>query len=366
MRAAPPRREFSRRSLLASLTGLPAFAFAGKGEEQAGDAQRFLDAATEFEILRVTKLEHNAWLPYPEHRVFTRRAEAVVFASDRDGSLQLYRHEFKPNRVRQLTAVAALHKDNFTLAAADRFLLYIDGRRIIQAGYSNLRERILGDLPGGWEHSPRLAVSDDGATVLLACSDGRKTRIVVPGRTVTTLAEFDTPCDALLYRPRRGGVAVLTAGKLFAVAPGAGGAKPLKTAPGQVLHAVFSPQGDTLLYLLKPDQPGRLHELRELQPESGADSLLAKTSQFGAIASNGDASVILGASSSLAAPHLLLLVRSVKRELTLCEHRAASALAARPQFAPNSNRIAYQTSRHGNSVLYAMNVERLVEPTDQD
>lgn len=366
MRAASPSRALSRRTFLAAAAASPAFATSGKGDEQPGDAQRFLDAATEFEILRINALEHNAWLPYPEHRAFTRKADSLIFASARDGSIQLYRHDFKPNKIRQLTGVSALDKDTFTLAAGDKFILYIDGRRIIQAGFSNLREKILGDIPDGWAASPRLAVSDDGMSVLLASSQGAKTRIFIPGRTATMLAEFDTPCDAFLYRPRRSAAAVLTAGKAFIVTLDARPPKPLKTAPGQVLHAAFSPTGDTLIYLLKPEEKGRLHELREINPESGADSLIAKTSQFGAFALNGDASVILGASASLAAPHLLLMVRSVKRELTLCEHRAPSALQARPQFAPNSNRIAYQTDRHGNSVLYAMNVERLVEPTDQN
>ena len=77
-------------------------------------------------------------------------------------------------------------------------------------------------------------------------------------------------------------------------------------------------------------------------------------------------SVFLGASSSKASPHILLLLRSVKRELTICEHRASDARFSRAVFSPNSTRMAFQTDRHEKIVIYSMAVERLIERTEEN
>jgi oligogalacturonide lyase len=82
---------------------------------------------------------------------------------------------------------------------------------------------------------------------------------------------------------------------------------------------------------------------------------------FGA---NADSSVFVGASGSKASPYLLLLVRSVRRELTLCEHRASDPRLVSPQFSPNSQRVFFQSDRHGKMAIYSMRVEKLVEETE--
>jgi len=61
-----------------------------------------------------------------------------------------------------------------------------------------------------------------------------------------------------------------------------------------------------------------------------------------------------------------LLVRSVKRELTLCEHRASNPAETNPVFSPNSQRIFFQSDRDGKMAIYAMAVDRLVSETETD
>src|SRR5262249_6141125 len=75
-------------------------------------------------------------------------------------------------------------------------------------------------------------------------------------------------------------------------------------------------------------------------------------------------SVFVGASGSKASPHVLLLVRAVKRELTLAEHRASDARMVSPVFAPSSQRIFFNSDRHGKPAIYSMQIERLVEQTE--
>jgi oligogalacturonide lyase len=73
--------------------------------------------------------------------------------------------------------------------------------------------------------------------------------------------------------------------------------------------------------------------------------------------------MFVGASRSKAQPTIILLIRSVKRELTLCEHRASDPGSVHPVFSPDSRRVYFQSDHQGKSALYSVNVELLVEPT---
>jgi hypothetical protein len=358
--APPPVRHWTRRAILAA--GSAGVAFCAKGQETDGEAKKFLDAATEFEILRVTGLGHNAWLPLASNRAFTRKGDALLLASDAGGTPQLYRHDFKLNRLRQLTDVSALNTNLFSWLPGDRGVLYVDGRRLLQSGTP--RDRVVHEFNEDWAASPRLAMSDDGMTVVVSSFNGTRTRIFVTGRAPRVAEERDGDIGTLYVRPKRAEVSYISGGALWRLPLAAKQALRVKTAPGEVLSSHWTADGATLLYLLRPDGSGRLTEIREAAPEAGTDELVAKTSQFVHFVRNGDATVFLGASGSLASPHLLVLLRSVKRELTLCEHRCSDARLSRAVLSPNSARMAFQTDRHGKLVIYSMAVDRLIEQTE--
>ncbi len=61
---------------------------------------------------------------------------------------------------------------------------------------------------------------------------------------------------------------------------------------------------------------------------------------------------------------MLLMLRVTRRELTLCEHQASEPGITAPRFTLNSQRILFESDRHGKPAVYSMNVERLVEKTD--
>jgi oligogalacturonide lyase len=113
-----------------------------------------------------------------------------------------------------------------------------------------------------------------------------------------------------------------------------------------------------------PADRRRLHNIREFVPDTNEDASVADTSQFVGFERNGDASVFAGASGSKASPHVLLLVRAVKRELTLCEHRASDPGMVSPIFSPNSQTVFFVSDRHGKPAIYCMAVEKLVAETD--
>lgn len=363
MEEAPsPVSRWTRRAILS--VGVASELQAAKGQESPGEAKKFLDGATEFEILRVTDLGHNAWLPLASNRAFTRKGDALHFASDAGGTAQLYRHDFKANKNRQLTEAASLNTNTFTLTAGDRGLLYVDGRKLLRTAAA--RDRLVYEMPEVWAQSPRIAISDDGLTVVLSSSNGTKTRIMVTGRAAAMAEERDGDIGTLYLRPRHPAVSFIAGGGLWYLPLGTKKAAVLKTAAGEVLSSLWTADGGTLLYLLKPAGAGKLTEIREIVPDGNRDSLVAKTSQFAHFQRNADATVFLGASGSQASPHLLLLLRSVKRELTICEHRCSDARLARAVLSPNSARVAFQTDRHGKIVIYSMAVDRLIEQTEDN
>ncbi len=138
----------------------------------------------------------------------------------------------------------------------------------------------------------------------------------------------------------------------------------LRLAEGETGPASWSPDGRSVLYLNYPAEPHKLHAMREFTPDTNEDTHIADTTQFIGFERNADASVFVGASGSKASPHVLLLVRSVKRELTLCEHRASDPRMVSPVFSPNSQNIFFGSDQHGKPAIYSMAVEKLVSETD--
>ena len=135
-------------------------------------------------------------------------------------------------------------------------------------------------------------------------------------------------------------------------------------APGVTGPMFWSPDGASLLYLNFPEKPGELNTVREHVLVTGEDRLIAKTTQYVQFAPNRDATVFAGASGSRASPHVLILLRATRRELTLCEHKARDIRSLAVVFAPNSQRILFQSDQQGRSAIYSMIVERFVEETE--
>ena len=138
----------------------------------------------------------------------------------------------------------------------------------------------------------------------------------------------------------------------------------LKLADGEIGQAMWSPDGRSVLYLNYPADPHQLHAIREFIPDTNEDHPVAPTTQFVSFAPNADGSVFVGASGSKASPYVLLLVRTVKRELTVAEHHASDPRMVNPVFTPGSQRIFFMSDRDGKPAIYTMAVDKLVEATE--
>jgi len=357
----------TRRACLALLAGAPAAADTGKGRIYETDAVRFSDPATEFPVERLTDPSYSSLLPAHYARAFTRRGASLLFACDRPGSEQAFRLEIKTTERRQLTEVQGLDPSSLHIFAHDNAFGYPAGRAVFVPPWRG-REREVYHVEDGWEPSPGLAISVDGVHGILVERKGETSRIrlITMARAGGARTILETPgmVDFAIPRPRRASVVYRKEGALWLAHYDGELNRRLPTAQGKAGMAHWSPDGRTVQYLLTPDDPTKLVALREIAPDVNQDALIANTSQFASFARNVDGSVFLGASRSVASPHMLLLVRAVKRELTLCEHKASDPAMINPMFSPTSQRVYFVSDKQGKPAIYSMAVDRLVERTE--
>jgi len=364
-------QRISRRSLL--LGGMAArhlLAVGTKGNAFPSDWKRYPDPATELEVLRLTDPEQTSILPPSYNRAIAKNSSFLLYASDRTGSLQAFRMDLKTGATKQLTEVDGLDASSLTLTPDNHSFCYFAGRTLMTTLISSLHERPLYHLPDGWDRCQGMSVGPDGTHITFAERQGQNSRLrmiaLAQGQPRTVL-EAAFPIDHPLARPMRAQILYRQGDEgLWLVNMDGQQNHKLKVAEGGVGPADWSNDGKTLLYLNLPSDPKQLTALREHTPDTNADKLIAKTSQFAQFGMNRDATVFVGASRNVASPHILLLLRVTHREFTLCEHKASHPEMTNPTFSPDSQRIYFQSDRHGKSAIYGMRVEKLVEKTESE
>jgi oligogalacturonide lyase len=337
-----------------------------KGRVLEPDWGRYSDPATENEVLRLTSPAYESWLPPIPARAVTRRSNEILVVSTRTGSLQLHRIDLGNGRWRLLTGARELDRTSPTLSADDRLAFYIDENRLMSVSLSSFREQELYAATGELLSGP-IAPTEDGTALFLRREMGGRHQLLrfrLPRGPVEVVADGPEPFLAPAPNPRRATVLWLTgAGECWLAAFDGSGRRRLDTPAGKVLQAFWSPDGRELLYLLDPGVPGESVQVRNHEIDSRSDKLVAKTTQFARFAPNANATVFVGASRSKAAPSILLMLRLTRREMTLCEHRAASAESTSPRFTSDSQRVLFESDQHGRHAIYTMSVEKLVEKT---
>lgn len=332
---------------------------------------RYADPATEFVVFRQTNPAHRSLLTAPYNRGFSHRSTFLLYSSDRDGSLQAYRMDLKSGESRQLTDAQALDPYSLTLLAGDRAFCYFDGASLMVTPSNGGRSREIYRVPAEWQRCEGFSATTDGVRGILGEQRDGKSRLqtVMLGATgrVTTLAEVPFVLSHPVGRPKRAQVLYREGSSgLWLVDLTGQRNRKLRTAAGDIGPSVWAPDGRTLLYIRFPHETDQLNTIQEHTPDENEDKLVAKTSQFVQFGVNRDASVFVGASRNLGGPYVLLLVRAARREMTVCEHRATSPSVVDPVFTPDSQNIFFQTDRDGKMAIYSMDVEKLVEKTEED
>ena len=352
----PSDARFTRRALLAAVSGAMGAVRAETGSAVPPEFRRYADAATETPVTRLTDPAHTSFLPAPHLAAVNRHGNSLLYANDRSGQMQLYRMDLKSGVSHQLTAGDPVLPGAATLLPGDRHIAYLAGRALIIRTIRPGPERVVYRAPDSFEFTGGFCTSSDGsyaAVVEKSASAWRLRQVPLTHGEATTLTESPDEIRDPMTRPGKSEILFREGETLRlhsrALAPA-----------GPVGPYIWSPDGASVLYL---DPAGTI---RELNVTSGADVLVSKTSRFASFGPNADASVFVGASASKASPAVLLLLRSVRREFTLCEHRAGNPALVTPRFSPNSQTVLFQSDKNGKMALYAVNVERLVEKTGGD
>jgi len=328
------------------------------GAVSSSEWKRYSDPATELEVIRLTNPSFSSGLTAPHLRQFTKRGDAMVYWSERDGSRQVYRLDLKGGESKQLTSAAALDVTSFALSPDDRYLYFFDGPVLQSVASGVSKPHDIYKMPDG-STLGGLTVAADGSVLF---AEGSRIMRVALQKTGPIL-EGEGKIDLVMARPRHSQILYRQNGALWLVNIDGTGKKQLSLAAGVTGETLWSPTGHTLLYLHVPDDPKQLITLRENSPDDSTDQPIARTSQFGTFAPNSDASVFAGASRSKASAYIIILLRVAKRELTLCEHHASDPALVTVTFAPDSQSIFFVSDRHGKPALYRVPVEKFVEET---
>jgi len=359
---------WTRRAFL--ISGLAPLGFSEqKGVLVPSAWHRYVDAATEFDVLRLTAPAHSSWLPAYYNRAVSRRGGFLLYANDASGSPQAYWMDLHDGESRQLTQAARLDSSSISMLPDERSFCYFDGPALEHMMLSNLRGRKVYELSGGWERSPGASVAEDGAA-LIGASRGSGSRLMSIGLAkgvARTVAEVPFVLSHPQPRPKRAQVLYRQADQaLWLVNSDGTQNRKLPLADGRIGPVRWAPDGRTILYLNFPDDPQQLHSIRECTPDLNTDKLVARTSQYAHFGCNTNTSVFVGASQNRASPYILIMLRMTRRELSLCEHRASDPAMVAPIFSSDSQHIFFQSDRDGKPAIYRVHVEKLVEETEPE
>jgi oligogalacturonide lyase len=358
----------SRRTFLLSTLGATLSAQSSRNTIFPGATRRYADPMTEFDVFLLTDPAHTSLMPAHYNRAIAKNSGSLLFSSDRGGTMQAFRMDLKNAQTRQLTQAEDLDPASLTLTPDNRSFCYFAGRSLTIVNLTSLHERKLYDVPEGWERCAGMSVGPDGTHATFGERKGETSRlrmVTLAQGAARTVVEAPFAMSDPIPRPMRAQILYRRGDEaLWLVNADGGQNRQLKLQAGRVGPANWAPDGKTLLYLNFPEDPKQLTTIREQTPDTNTDKLVAKTSQFAHFGFNHDTSVFVGASRNVASPALLLLLRVTKRELTLCEHKATDAALVAPRFSPDSQRVYFQTDRHGKPAIYDMHVEKLVEKTD--
>lgn len=359
----------TRRTFVASLSGASVCLAADKSPAFPSEIKRYVDEATESIVFRLTDPAFQSWLPACYSRAISRKSDFLIYSNNRSGAIQAYRLDLKTGQSRALTTVQELVTSSLTLAPDERELAYLAGRSLYLGRFNGEHTREVYRLQEGFDFGTGFSLSEDGLVSALVEQKPGMSRlrlITMRSGAAATLVESADPISDPQPRPKRAGLLYRTSDSLWVVNYDGAQNRKLKIAPGGLGMALWSADGRAVDYLNVPVDRKHLNNIREFTPDTNEDQFVSATSQFAVFNRNTDNSVLVGASGSKASPYMLLLVRSVKRELTLCQHRASDPGQVTAFFSPNSQRVIFQSDRDGKMALYSIAVDRLVEETETE
>ncbi|MBV9084853.1 MAG: PD40 domain-containing protein [Acidobacteriaceae bacterium] len=355
------KHRITRRAMLSLLPGsLAAQTSQSRKAKQLprmGEFVRLLDPATEGVVVRLTALTSTSLLPAPANRFVSARDRFLMFSSNRTGKLAPFQLNLRTGVLRQMAEAVELDPRSVCLDESERFLYFIDRGVLKEVSIANKRTHTVAEdvsaFAMGRPGSSAVIVRGRDLQVLGGSVIARNVRpecLIRPDGSGCFFAR-DAPTDGVEYW-------------YAAIGNGRGAGGPRLLSKGKISFPFWSPDGEWLLFLRQIEtEKAMVSEIRQVHVESLIEQRVAATTQFAVFSPNRNATVFVGASRSKAQPNVILLLRSLKREMTLCEHRAKEPRTVSPVFSPDSGRVYFESDREGKSALYSVNVEGFVEKT---
>jgi len=317
-----------------------------------GEFVRFADPLTETAVVRLTSPSSASLLPDYRNRFISVKERFLVFSSDRGGQMSPFRLDLRSGSLTSLGTTAQLLPQSLCLDNSGRSLYCVDGGSLKEIALGNKRSHTLAEEVSVFSlgESRTIAFVRNARVYLL----GRNEPVAEQPASWCALRPGDSGC--LFGREQEGQA------EFWYVGLGTQRTAPILLVRGDISNPVWSPDGASILFLSRGPSGGS--EIHELNPETRQERKISGVTQFAAFSPNHDGSVFVGASSSKAQPVIVLLLRSLRRELTLCEHRASHPAAVSPVFSPDSRRVYFQSDSEGKSAIYSVNVELIVEPAN--
>lgn len=367
---AGPGRNFSRRGFLFSTAAAAQLAAQQKKTGSfPSEVKRYEDPTTELDVYRLTDPGHSSTLPAYYNRAIAHNSGSMIFCCDRSGTPQAHRMDLKTGETRELTDANDLDGSSLTLTPDNRWFCYFAGRQLFMSTLAG-HVKPLYRVADGWERCPGLTVGPDGTHATFAERQGDKSRLMMVALVqgaARSVVEVPFGMSHPIPRPMRAQVLFRQGDEALWMVNSDGTQKrQLKLAPGKVGPANWAADGKSLLYLSFPADPRQITTIRECVPDTNSDTLVAKTSQYAHFAFNQPDTVFAGACRSAASPTILIMLRSTKRELTMCEHKASHPDMTAPRFSLDSQRLYFESDRDGKPAIYGIHLERFLEKTEPE
>ena len=326
----------------------------------------FIDPATEYQVTRWTEDAAESHLPTDPNRALSDGDSTLLYASNRGGTWQPYVLNLKRGESVQTGVATELQPRSLALLRDGKDVIFLDGDSLVRNEIRRGRTREIYRSADGWRATGNLILAHDDRSAAVVERKDSTTRIVFvdpgSGRAKPVLQADGGELLPLGFHQRYGLLLLDSRQKPSLV--GASGAPPLPRFPeGEVLKARWDSTGRILMYLIHTKGEREHYQLMEYDLDAGEHRLIANTSKFATFSANSDASVFVGASSSIAQPLLLLLLRVTRREFSLMEHHSSIPAAVNPFFSHDSQTLFFESDRLGKSCVFSVNIKGLVEKT---
>ena len=329
-----------------------------------GEFVRFTDPTTETFVVRLTSLKNSSFLPAPANRFVSVKDRSLIFSSDRNGALSPFQVDLRSGVVRQLATGRELLAESLCLDPKEHWLYFLDGARLLRTDITKKEARhqaaeTLSSEVTSFSISPAGIVFLIRGGTLQHLDDTGTPAVLASGAGKTCLAQPGSGKGCLFTRE----LAPLER-EFWYAAPAA--TKPVLLAKGNISNPFWAPDGQSLTFLRDvTNSETTLAEIHEVGIDGTGERCVSPTSQFASFSPNFDGSVFVGASRSKAQPNVVLLLRTAKREMTLCQHHASKPTAVTPVFSPDARRVYFQSDEEGKPAIYSVNVELLIEPAGE-